>query len=334
MQDMFHSAALKLTGWYLAIIMLLSIGTSAALYHVSSNDLGRNARRQMGFFNNYLAPGDLDNFSQLRQNQLDQDLSHLRSNLFLFNVGVLVFGGGASYALARRTLRPIEDSHESQKRFAGDASHELRTPLTSMQTEIEVALRNSGLTKADAVNLLKSNLEEVAKLKALSEGLLHLSSTDGIEDLDQAVSLKEVSRQAMERIEKPAKTKRININNLVKDITVRGNHQHLVDLVAILLDNAVKYSPAGSQVTLSSARHDKRAALSIADKGAGIAKADLPNIFERFYRADVSRSKAQAAGYGLGLAIAKKITDLHSGSIDVKSAPGHGSVFTVHLPLA
>jgi signal transduction histidine kinase len=334
MNDLFHSAALKLTGWYLTIIMLLSIGTSLALYHVSSNDLGNNARRQVGFFNNYLAPSDFDNFNQLRQNQLNQDREHLKNNLWLFNFGVLLIGGGVSYALARRTLRPIEESLESQKRFAGDASHELRTPLTAMQTEIEVALRNSGLTKIEAVALLQSNLEEVAKLKALSEGLLQLSSTDGIEDLDQAVSLKDVAAQAIERIDKVATAKKIKVSSSVKEIAVRCNHQHLVDLLAILLDNAVKYSPRGSEIKITSSASDKTATISVIDQGQGIAQADLPNIFQRFYRADNSRSKNKANGYGLGLAIAKKITDLHGGSIEVKSASGSGSSFSVRLPKA
>jgi len=331
---MFHSAALKLTGWYLAIVMLLSIGTSLALYHVSSDDLARNTHRQVGYFNNYLPPGDFDNYTQLRQSQLDQDLSHLKGNLLLFNFGVLFLGGGISYALARRTLRPIEESLESQKRFAGDASHELRTPLTAMQTEIEVALRNPGITKAVAVGLLQSNLEEVAKLKALSEGLLQLSSTDGIEDLDQAVSLKDVANQAVERLDKVTAASKVKVSNSVKDIAVRGNHQHLVDLVAILLDNAVKYSLPGSEVTLSSSLKDRLAVISVSDHGQGIAGVDLPHIFERFYRTDSSRSKAGANGYGLGLAIAKKITDLHGGSIEVKSAPHKGSTFSVHLPKA
>ena len=334
MNDIFHSAALKLTGWYLVIIMLLSIGFSLSLYHVSSNDLGRNAARQVGFFDNYLAPGDFNDFAQLRQQQLSEDRTHLKNNLLLFNFVVLVLGGGASYALARRTLRPIEESHESQKRFAGDASHELRTPLAAMQTEIEVALRDPKLTKQVAMGLLESNLEEVAKLKALSEGLLQLSSTEGVEDLDQAVSLKDVATAAVERVDKIAAAKKIKLSSNLKEVTVRGNHQHLVDTVAILLDNAIKYSPAGSRVSITTAARDKHGVITVSDRGQGIAENDLPHIFERFYRTDDSRNKAGADGYGLGLAIAKKIIDLHDGAIDVQSAPGKGSTFSIRLPQA
>ncbi len=335
MKDMFHSAALKLTGWYLIIIMALSIGTSVALYHVSSTDLDRNVGRQIGYFNGFLGPTDITNYSNLRLRQLDQDQSHLRSNLFLFNLLVLLLGGAASYALARRTLKPIEESLESQSRFAGDASHELRTPLTAMQSEIEVALRDPALTKEEAVGLLKSNLEEVAKLRALSEGLLKLTrASDSSEDLQQAVSVKDIVSQATERVAKMAAARKTKISSTAKDLTVRGNHQHLVDLLVILLDNAIKYSPRGSEVKIDSSASDKRVRLNIKDEGQGIKPEDLPHIFERFYRADHSRSKTDASGYGLGLALAKKIADLHNGAIEVKSAPGKGSVFTISLPSA
>ena len=334
MKDMFHSAALKLTGWYLVIIMALSVGTSVALYHVSSNDLDRNIQRQIGYINGFLGPADIDNYTQLRLRQLDQDQRHLRSNLVLFNVFVLVAGGAASYALARRTLRPIEESLESQSRFAGDASHELRTPLTAMQSEIEVALRDSKLTKQEAVALLQSNLEEVAKLRGLSEGLLKLSSSNGLEDMQQAVSVKDIVGQASERVAKIAAAKKIKLDSSAKDLTVRGNHQNLADLLAILLDNAIKYSPAGSTVQISTAANDKRVRIRIKDEGQGIKAEDLPHIFDRFYRADNSRSKNDSDGYGLGLALAKKITDLHKGAIEVESAPDKGSIFTISLPSA
>ncbi len=335
MKDMFHSAALKLTSWYLGIILLLSLSTSLALYHVSSVDLERNALRQINYYSGFLSPGDIDDYSQLRQNQVLTDRSHLKGNLVLFNFLVLVVGGIGSYALARRTLRPIEESLDSQARFAGDASHELRTPLTAMQSEIEVALRDSRLSRQDAIALLQSNLEEVVKLRALSEGLLKLTNaSNGDEDLDHAVSVKDVVKQATERVDKMAAAKKIKINAGVKDYSVRGNHQHLVDLVAILLDNAIKYSPRGSQVKISSVLKDKKIRVSIKDEGIGIKASDLPSIFERFYRADTSRAKATGGGYGLGLALAKKIADLHHGAIEVSSAPGKGSVFTISLPAA
>jgi signal transduction histidine kinase len=329
----FHSAALKLTAWYLALIMAVSIFCSLALYHVSSDDLRRAVQRQINFYSQVLSPSEFRSFSKLRLSQLAQDQRHLKQRLVLFNVLVVVGGGFASYALARKTMRPLEESLEAQSRFTGDASHELRTPLTAMQTEIEVALRNPKLTKTEAVGLLQSSLEEVAKLKALSEGLLKLAGSTEELSLDQPVSLSEVVRAANQRVAKIARAKNIKVRFKTQDTVVRGDLQHLTDLTVILLDNAIKYSPAGSRVSIETGSRDKRAYVKVTDTGRGISADDLPRIFERFYRAESSRHKDQAGGYGLGLAIAKKIADLHHGSIEVRSTIGKGSTFTLRLPL-
>lgn len=328
----FHSAALKLTAWYLAIIMLLSLSSSLAIYQLSRDQLVNNTRRQVYFFNDVLDSSDFRNFSQLRQRQLDQGLNRLRGNLVLFNLLVFAGGGIAAYALARRTLRPIEESLIAQKRFTADASHELRTPLTAMQTEIEVALRSKSITKAEAVDLLHSNLEEVGKLKSLSEGLLHLASSGHMLKVDQPVQLKNVAEAAIDKWAKAAAKRKIKIKSETKEVTVPGDQQSLTDLVSILLDNAIKYSPDGSVVNLKVYRRAREAFISVQDPGVGISAEDLPKIFERFYRTDSSRNKTTTEGYGLGLSIAKKIADVHGGFIEVKSAPGRGAVFTLRLP--
>ncbi len=320
--------------WYLLIIMLLSLGCSVALYNLSVVDLRNNASRQVGYFNDFLAPNDLRSYAKLRENQLSEDRDHLRGNLVLFNLVVLVAGGAVSYALARRTMEPIEEALESQKRFSGDASHELRTPLAIMQSEIEVALRSKNLTKAQSVALLKSNLEEVEKLKALSDGLLRLASEDGKNLAIEDVRVGEIIKEVLSRQAKRSQAKKITINQDIKELTLKGDRQSLVELVNLILDNAIKYSPEGSEVSISTKKRAKQALISITDQGQGIKAVDLPHIFDRFYRSDISRSKDIAEGYGLGLAIAKKIVDMHGGSISVKSAPGKGSTFTIQLHLA
>lgn len=331
---MFHSAALKLTLLYLAIIMALSIGLSVALYRVSSAELARSASRPVDLYNLIFGPDKVGDVRDLSSQQLEKDRGRLKFNLLLFNIGVLVVGGGISYFFARRTLAPIEENLEMQKRFTGDASHELRTPLTAMQAEIEVALRNRSLTKNESVELLKSNLEEVAKLKSLSEGLLSLATTTGKDTPHEPLSIKAATSEAISQVSKRAQAKKINFSITTKDLRIRGNHQQIVNLLSILLDNAIKYSAKGSHVKLSAKRDNKHVLISVSDQGQGIAKQDLPHIFERFYRADTSRTKNQAHGYGLGLAIAKKITDHHKGTIAAKSVPSKGSTFTVRLPLA
>lgn len=330
---MFKSAALRLTIGYLAIIMALSIGCTIALYHVSSNELARSAQRPVDLYNSFFGPSSSDEINNLRLRQLNNDRGRLKVNLLLFNIAVLAVGGGVSYFLARRTLKPIEEALEMQKRFAGDASHELRTPLTAMQTEIEVALRSTDLTKEEAVSLLKSNLEEVAKLKSLSEGLLTLATAGSNDKDNETVAVSKLIESAIDQVSKQAAAKKIKLSSSIKKAQVSGNPQQLTNLVSILLDNAIKYSPSGSRVDINTKTRDKQAIITVSDQGHGIAAADLPHIFERFYRTDVSRSKNTAQGYGLGLAIAKKIADLNDGSISVKSALGKGSTFDIILPL-
>ncbi len=328
---LFHSAALKLTLWYLVIIVGLSLVFSGLLYRISSDELARNTSRQISYFNNELAPGDFRVYRQLRQKQYSESLDNLRGSLVLFNLLVLAAGGLASYALARRTLRPIEEALDAQKRFAGDASHELRTPLAAMQTEIEVALRDPALTKAQSVKLLKSNLEEVNKLNVLSEGLLSLTNNEGKILNMGPVPVNQIIEEAIGHNTKNALTKNIKINSSGISANVQGDKASLVQLLSILIDNAIKYSGKGSTVSVTATRRDKQIRISVEDQGQGIDAKDLPRIFERFYRADSSRSKNAAEGYGLGLAIAKKIADLHEAYIEVKSSPKKGSTFSVYF---
>jgi two-component system sensor histidine kinase CiaH len=330
---MFHSAALKLTLWYLAIIMAVSLVFSATLYHVSSDDLDRNVNRQIGYFNNFLGPDQSLNYGHLRQRQLTEDLDHLKASLISFNLLVLIGGGAASYWLARRTLDPIEAALKAQSRFASDASHELRTPLTSIQTENEVALRNKSITKPEAINLIKSNLEEVAKLKALSEGLLRLANGQGTIEKPEPVDLSQAAQAAIDRYQKAADLAGSKITNAIGEQTAMGDNDSLVELLSIFIDNAVKYG-GGKPIRLAAIRHGRQIAVSIEDRGQGIAADDLPHIFERFYQSDSSRHKAQAGGYGLGLAIAKNLVEAHHGHIEVTSTPGRGTKFTVFLPAA
>lgn len=332
--NIFHSAAIKLTAYYLIIIMTVSIGCSFALYNVSSNDLENNIRRKLPVsVNELLSPNELRNLANLRARQLNTDRNHLKENLVSFNILVLLVGGAASYALARRTLQPIEESLNAQKRFASDASHELRTPLTAMQTEIEVALRDPKITKQETLALLSSNLEEVGRLRRLSDGLLHLAQSNKPVDITPT-PIKPVVKDAIKRLEKTAKAKKITIDDNTKDFKLKADHYGLTELLVILLDNALKYSPSGSKIELTSSRSGKMGRISIKDEGVGIKASELPHIFEKFYRSDTSRSKTNAEGYGLGLAIAKKIADSLQGYIEVKSAPGKGSVFTISLPNA
>ncbi|MDB5178188.1 MAG: putative Histidine kinase [Patescibacteria group bacterium] len=335
---MFRSAIAKLTLSYLGIIMVLSLLFSFALYRESSNQLIETANRQHNAVNRFALPigfnAQRDAYSQLIDDQLAAAQHQLQIRLLILDLATLMIGGGASYFLARRTLRPIQNAMEAQGRFTADASHELRTPLTAMRTEIEVALRGKELTPKEARELLQSNLEEIAKLESLSAGLLRLAQFErGIApDALAKVPVKDIFAEAAARFQPQLKARDITLQQTAGAHTIEGDRASLTELVAILLDNAIKYSPPKSEVSLRGAKNGNFVSLSVTDHGVGMKASDIPYIFNRFYRADRSRSKEQIHGYGLGLSIAKRIADLHHGAVTVTSAPGKGSTFTVKLP--
>jgi signal transduction histidine kinase len=330
---MMRSAAVRLTLFYLAIIMALSIGFSISLYRISSKELNRNLP-QHGMNGPFIVQSDVM-FEQYRIERLEAGKESLRNNLILLNVGTLILGAMVSYALARRTLEPIEEAFEAQGRFTADASHELRTPLTAMQTTIEVGLRNPKLTLPQSKKLLEDTLDEVKKLSALSNGLLKLTRQTGQDMPKRPVALKQVAAQSIEQLALAAKNKNITLRNNVGRHVVLGDDLSLKELIVILLDNAIKYSGEGTTVTVSSAVRGKYAELSVSDQGLGMKAIDAEHIFDRFYRAENSRSRDHhVEGYGLGLSIAQKITEAHNGTIHVKSRLGEGSVFTVKLLVA
>ncbi len=336
---MIKSAAFKLTLWYLGIILVLCGLFSVALYRESAMQLDENAAHQRIAISRLPLPDIFESrrteFLQNMDNQLDDDHRRLVLRLVVLNLATLLLGGVAAYALARRTLRPIQRSMEAQGRFTADASHELRTPLTAMRTEIEVALREKQLSTAEARGLLASNLEEIAKLESLSAGLLRLARFDS--GLNPAaisqIPVRELFDEAVHRFQSRITQRKVKLDIQSGDETVAGDRDSLIELIAILLDNAIKYSASGSKITLGSSAAGHSVGMSVSDEGSGIKPADIPHIFDRFYRADSSRSKGHIDGYGLGLSIAKRIADIHHGHIAVESVPDKGTTFRIKIPV-
>jgi signal transduction histidine kinase len=174
--QMFESATFKLTAWYLAILMTISLTFSVVIYQLNFREISfRLENLQHSLMDNsmYLLPSSNDETFSYGPNsplsvQSRQAAGQMSLSLFYINIVVLVAGGLGSYFLARRTLRPIKESHEAQSRFTSDASHELRTPLAAMKAELEVNLREPNLSAAETRELLESNLEEVNKLIQLN----------------------------------------------------------------------------------------------------------------------------------------------------------------------
>jgi signal transduction histidine kinase len=272
-----------------------------------------------------------DNFmNQLRQAQSQQAAINMILALVYINAIILVAGGFGSYLLARRTLRPLEHAHEAQSRFTSDASHELRTPLATMKAELEVYMRDDALSLTEAKELLDSNLEEVNKLIQLSEMLLKMSRLDYDKLEKNPVDLVELLPSAMKPFAKSAK--RFDITTR-KEAHVMANESAILELMSILIDNALKYSPARSRISIRIFERRSRTmtGFEIKNTGPKIDEEKLPHIFDRFYRADNSRTESGKNGYGLGLAIAKKIVEIHHGYIQASSTDKETS-FTFYIP--
>lgn len=341
----FHSARLKLTAWYLVIIMALSVIFSLVVYRALTVEVDRFERAQRFFIERGLDQGNFppppDNrirpFPEripINPELIAETKQRILLTLILANAGILVVSGGLGYFLAGRTLKPIKNMMDEQNRFITDASHELKTPLTSLRTELEVAiLDEKKVTIKEAIRLIKSSISEVISLQGLAENLIELTQQQkriGQIKIEE-VSLLEVIEAALKKVIPLAKQKHIIIHNNVDDHLLKGERQSLTELFVILLDNAIKYGTERSEVKLTSNQTDHHVLIEIVDTGIGIDKKDLPHIFDRFYRADKSRS--QTAGYGLGLSIAKQIVESHKGEISVESKVNKGTKFTVQLPI-
>lgn len=327
---MFQSTRLKLTAWYLCIIMLISIVFSVTIYRIVDSEIQRYVHRiEHQRHDPFDSPPPLVTIQDLQES--DQ---RLLITLLGINIGILVLSGAAGYFLAGRTLRPIKDMMDEQNRFITDASHELRTPLTSLKSEIEVYMRGNHHTANEADTLLKSNLEEVNNLQVLSDNLIQLAQSQkpNGNHIFTDVSLVTVIQTAAKKLNIAAKQKSITIESEIKDYSLYGDKESLIQLFSILLDNAIKYSPLKSKIKTTAKNIDHTVLITVVDQGIGIEKKDIPHIFDRFYRADTSRTKQVTSGYGLGLSIAKKIVNMHNGIITVKSEPGKGTTFTIHLP--
>jgi signal transduction histidine kinase len=258
---------------------------------------------------------------------------HLNQGLLVINLAALALGGVLSYWFAGRALRPIEDAHEAQARFTADASHELRTPLANMQLENEVFLRQKHITEAEAREQITSNLEEVQRLERLANNLLALHQYGQVALERSPVAVKRVVSAALHSIETTAKVKKVTIIQQLQPASVLVHRESIVQLMDILLDNALKYGARGGEVTIAGEKRAGRYILTVSDRGPGLAEADIPHLFERLYRGDKARS-TKVGGYGLGLALAQEIALANNTTITASNNPEGGARFALALDLA
>src|SRR5258708_1958227 len=238
---MFQSARLKLTAWYLLLIMAISILFSLAIYQGITQEIARSLRQQQFRIYKVQHPGtDPSTFVISPATPPSQDVeiyeaavTRIRLVLILINAGIFLVAGGAGYFLAGRTLQPIKEMVDEQNRFITDASHELRTPLTALRSEIEVNLRDEKLTLENAKKLLTSNLEEVINLQALSDNLLQLTQNKKLIEtiIIQKIPLITIIDEAIKKVSPFAKEKHILLEKRqCNNYKVAGDKQSLIQL--------------------------------------------------------------------------------------------------------
>ena len=231
-----------------------------------------------------------------------------------------------------------QEKEERERRlFVSNVSHELRTPLTSVKSYLE-ALDEGALSEPVAPDFIKVSLDETNRMMRMVTDLLHLSRIDNVTShLDvELINFTAFITFILNRFDKMRSQDEDKKYELVRDYPINSvwieiDTDKMTQVIDNILNNAIKYSPDGGKITVSMKTTDDQMILSISDQGLGIPKQDLPKIFDRFYRVDRARSRAQG-GTGLGLAIAKEIIKQHKGFIWAKSEYGKGSTFTIVLP--
>jgi heavy metal sensor kinase len=234
-----------------------------------------------------------------------------------------------------RMLTRLDDAFRQVSRFTADASHELRTPLTIMRGELESILRQPRL--ADGLREeLSVVLEEVERLTHITEDLLVIARIEAgeVRIKQQVFDLGTLAASTAEQMQLLAEEKRIALNvNVEQPVVIEADAGHIKQVIVNLIDNAIKFTPEEGAIDVNVVGRDGQAVLSVCDTGIGIPAEHLPHIFERFYRAERTRSRT-AGGAGLGLSILRSICLAHGGSVQVESVPNEGTCFTVNLPLA
>jgi two-component system, OmpR family, sensor kinase len=230
----------------------------------------------------------------------------------------------AAFSHAERTL-------DAQRRFAADASHELRTPLTTIRGNMELLRRDPPISDEDRKEVIDDVVDECERLSRLVNDLMVLQRADAEWlQASQRVRIKPVIEDICRQARRIDPNRTLSCDGIA-DVSIAGNRDALKQIILILLDNAIKYSPAGSEVRVSATSDSQRVRISVSDSGPGIESHRLHFIFDRFYRGDEAR---QGSGVGLGLAIAKALVEAQRGRIEVETTPGNGCDFIVTLPRA
>ncbi len=313
-------ARLKLTGLYVGIIAVILVAFSVTLYYA----LAKNVRNNLE-----------GNFSseQTQELVITKTTDELQTSIFFIDALVLLVLGGFSYFLAGKTLKPIQHAMEQQKQFTADASHELRTPLAVIRTNLEVALREKEWNNEKGRMRIAGAINEVQSMTKLTEDLLTLSKLESGETTRSflKINVAKLVEEVVTKMQGIATERNVQLSIERSDTAwMYGEAGALERLIMNIISNALHFTPANGYVRVAVYTHDGKIMIRVHDTGIGIAKEDLPHVYERLYRADKARE--QGGGTGLGLAIAQEIAHTHHGAIHIESEPGKGTLVIITFP--
>lgn len=262
-------------------------------------------------------------------------LTNLVYTFLIVALIMLIFIYLISRIFANKAIKPVEEAFDKQKQFIADASHELKTPLAVINTNVDVLLSNGeDLAQAQSkwLHYIKSEAERMAKL---TNDLLYLTQLDytDVKMVFTNFNMSEKVENIILAMEAVIYERALSFEHRIEPgLLIHGNSEQIQQLVMILLDNAVKYANPSGKISISLKKHHNTAVLAVTNTGDGISEEHIGRIYDRFYRPDKSRAR-KSGGYGLGLAIAKKITEQHGGKIHVRSITNESTTFTVELPV-
>ena len=256
--------------------------------------------------------------------------------LIFLGVFALIFATIIGYILAGRAIAPLKEAYDKQRQFAADASHELRTPLAVVMASADLLMADPSIQNPFLKEVIDDVKSEVKKMSKLVSDLLMVARSDNnaLKIKFQKLDLGKLLEQNVRMMTPLAEKKEIALyGEGFRKVIFTGDEQKIKQLILILVDNAVKYTPPGGKVIVRlEGADEKNAIFSVQDSGIGIAPEDQEKIFDRFYRVDKVRSR-EMGGNGLGLAIALEIIKIHKGKIFVDSEPNVGTKFTVELKI-
>lgn len=249
-------------------------------------------------------------------------------------VGAMVIFFFISRAIAGMAARPLEEAMKREKQFVADASHDLKTPLTVILANTEILRQDPEATVAEQQKWIDSTADAAENMQGMIQEMLTLSRVEDSEEplVMEEVDFSAVAERSALQLESVAYENGICMDTRIcEGVRIVANEACLQRISECLIGNAIKYEPEGGSVTVTLALREHEAVLSVSNPGSDITPEELPHIFERFYRSDKTRSTT--GGHGLGLAIAKRMTERMGGSILAESGPGAGTRFSVSFPL-